>query len=64
MTDEFCPSLPDPYEGLLREYGQKVRRYTNIKSFGDDDFVATANHAAAEAEHALRAALLTVLPRG
>lgn len=59
---EFCPTLPEPYEALVREFGSAKW------SEGDTDENCPgsmanikANHAAAEAEHALRVALREVL---
>ena len=69
MTDEFCPtaegsifcpSLPEPYEGLLRAYRKGAVKVERALPY---EFLDT-NHAAADAEHALRAAILALWVRG
>ena len=62
MSDptEFCPTLPEPYEELVKEalwaYGQHGFNVGGPRE-------GQLNHAAAEAEHALRVALLALVTR-
>lgn len=59
----MMPTLPDPWEGLVRAYGAK--EYTRGATAGDEDgphsVYLAANHAAFEAERALRMNLLALL---
>lgn len=63
-VDTFCPMLPEPYEGLLNR-AMKDREDFAVFAAGASErgfpafhhSVLAANHAAAEAEHALRVAI-------
>lgn len=49
-VDTFCPMLPEPYEALVKD----ALMATDSAALTD---AVWANHAAAEAEHALRVAI-------
>lgn len=66
-SDAFCPTLPQPYEALVREALAAAERSAYEETVESVTMVpgpsVIANHAAAEAEHALRAALREVLEK-
>lgn len=57
----FCPALPEPYEVLLGSFRRAVVRGEAMAIVGNIANRVDANHAAAEAEHALRVSLLALL---
>ena len=51
---DFCPTLPEPYEALVR----RALAATGIAAL---DHSIACNHAAAEAEHELRVAVRSLV---
>lgn len=60
-TGEFCPTLPEPYEGLVKSFRRTIACGEAMAIVGNITNRVDANHAAAEAEHALRTAVLALV---
>lgn len=60
----LIPSLPDPWEGLVREMILTTQDCDNALERGDVPDLVSATHAASRAEKALRVALLDLLRGG
>ena len=67
MTDErdpvLIPSLPEPWEGLVRGMTESIAKEYDTMLGGDFDRIPDATHAASRAERALRQAILGLLTR-